>query len=100
MSDTVAQAKAALEKAQKLYADAIAAERANALATTKAAIKQFNFTATELGLKVGKGAKTSRVTPKFANPANPGETWSGRGRKPGWVATFLANGGDLEKTRV
>lgn len=39
------------------------------------------------------------VPPKFCNPDNPQETWTGRGRKPKWVEECLARGmtlADLE----
>lgn len=32
---------------------------------------------------------------KYRNPDNPAQGWSGRGRKPGWVVAWLANGGAL-----
>ena len=54
----------------------------------------------------GKGKATGAVTgkkaevkAKYANPADAAVTWSGRGRKPGWVNDWLAAGknlGDLE----
>ena len=39
-----------------------------------------------------------RVLPKYRNPLNIAETWSGRGKQPGWVLTALKAGktlGDL-----
>lgn len=35
------------------------------------------------------------VLPKFRNPDNPDETWSGRGRQPKWVQAALAGGETL-----
>lgn len=32
---------------------------------------------------------------KYRNPDDPAQGWSGRGRKPGWVVAWLANGGAL-----
>ena len=29
---------------------------------------------------------------KYANPADPSQTWSGRGRKPGWFLAAIAAG--------
>ncbi|MBC6428240.1 MAG: H-NS histone family protein [Cellvibrionales bacterium] len=40
--------------------------------------------------------KTSAVKPKYRNPMNPAETWSGRGRKPKWVVALLESGRRLE----
>jgi DNA-binding protein H-NS len=36
-----------------------------------------------------------KVAPKYRNPDNPGETWTGRGRQPRWVQAALAGGRSL-----
>ena len=38
----------------------------------------------------------SKVAPKYKNPANGSETWTGRGRQPRWVADALTAGKSLE----
>ncbi|HRJ52778.1 MAG TPA: H-NS histone family protein [Candidatus Thiothrix moscowensis] len=40
--------------------------------------------------------KKRAVPAKYRNPADPSQTWSGRGRKPGWVEELIANGGSLD----
>ncbi|GAB3259363.1 H-NS histone family protein [Chitinimonas naiadis] len=47
-----------------------------------------------------RGGKRGPVAAQFKNPANPEQTWSGRGRKPQWVADHLASGGDIDSLRV
>lgn len=42
-------------------------------------------------------SKRSGKPIKYRNPANPAQGWTGHGRKPGWVITFLENGGTLDK---
>jgi DNA-binding protein H-NS len=39
-----------------------------------------------------KGGKGS-VAPKYRNPSNPSETWSGRGRQPVWFAEAIKRRG-------
>lgn len=39
----------------------------------------------------GKPAK-GKSAPKYRNPANGSQTWSGRGRQPGWIKDGLAKG--------
>lgn len=36
--------------------------------------------------------KRSVSAAKYANPANPAETWTGRGRKPRWYEAAIAAG--------
>ena len=45
-----------------------------------------------LGTKPAKGTKAV-VAPKYRNPKNPSETWSGRGRKPRWLTVALTSVG-------
>ena len=40
------------------------------------------------------------VLPKYANPDAPQEVWSGRGRKPRWVANKLSEGLDLKDLSI
>jgi DNA-binding protein H-NS len=45
--------------------------------------------------KAGTGrrsTKGSTVPPKYRNPENPAETWSGRGKHPRWMASAIAGG--------
>jgi DNA-binding protein H-NS len=37
------------------------------------------------------------VLPKYQNPKNPAETWSGRGRQPLWVRQQLRAGKKLDR---
>ncbi len=47
--------------------------------------------------KAGKGPrKGSKVEPKYRNPANAEETWTGRGKQPRWLAAYIAEGRNLE----
>jgi len=44
---------------------------------------------------------TAKVAPKYQNPKNADEKWTGRGRQPKWVAAFLAkNGTKLEQLLI
>lgn len=45
-----------------------------------------------LGGGRGKGSR-GPVAAKYRNPENPSETWSGRGRRPIWLAEKLAKRG-------
>ncbi len=41
----------------------------------------------------GKKGATGAVAPKYRNPSNPSETWSGRGRQPAWFVKALRRRG-------
>src|SRR5206468_7350413 len=40
--------------------------------------------------------RRSPVQPKYRNPDNPSETWSGRGRQPRWLVAQLRAGGRID----
>ena len=41
-----------------------------------------------------------KVKPKFRNPEDPSETWSGRGKQPRWISELLVSGRNLEEFRI
>jgi DNA-binding protein H-NS len=45
----------------------------------------------------GRGGKGRKVAAKYANPDDPSETWTGRGRKPRWLAAKMKEGDKIEK---
>lgn len=93
-----------LKELRKLERDVAAAianyetrTKANALAELEAKARELGFSLAELtGTSVSVKAKRAAARPKFRNPANPSETWSGRGRKPAWFAAALEQGAALE----
>lgn len=59
--------------------------------------------AQELGFSLDEIMDTkagSKGMPKYANPANADQTWTGRGRQPGWVKEALASGKNLEDLAI
>ena len=43
-----------------------------------------------------KGRKLGKVAPKYRNPSNTKETWSGRGLKPRWMTELIKKGKKAE----
>jgi DNA-binding protein H-NS len=41
----------------------------------------------------GKGGKRGAVAPKYRNPEDPSQTWTGRGKRPLWFAAALKRRG-------
>jgi len=50
------------------------------------------------------GAKSKgsgkKVQAQYRNPADKGQTWTGRGRQPKWIAEGLAGGKSLDDFRI
>jgi DNA-binding protein H-NS len=44
--------------------------------------------------------KYPRVYPKYRNPDEPSETWSGRGKQPRWLAVALRTGHTIEEFAI
>jgi len=41
--------------------------------------------------------KVGPVSPKYRNPDDPSETWSGRGKRPRWLTAALSAGRTIEE---
>jgi DNA-binding protein H-NS len=89
-----------LKELKKLDRDVAAAitnydarAKAHALAELDAMAQELGFSLAELtGATVSVKRKRAPATTMYRNPANPAETWSGRGRKPRWFEAALASG--------
>ena len=57
--------------------------------------KATKKTAKTAGAKPAR--KLGKVAPKYRNPANTKETWSGRGKQPRWLAALTAKGKKVEE---
>ena len=78
-------------KALKL---ALEKEKLSALKAAEDAVAAFGFSLADI--TGGAGRKTNGVkslsAPKYRNPDNAGQSWTGRGRQPAWFKAALANG--------
>jgi len=56
----------------------------------------------EFGSVPGKRGprKGTKVAPKYRNPLNPLETWTGRGRQPRWLAAAIKAGKKIADFRI
>jgi DNA-binding protein H-NS len=117
-----------IQKLQREAEAARREELGSAIRDIKRKIAEFNLTAADLGLeaapakgrrgrkavasaevpaaakpgrarKARKAASTGKkVAPKYKGPN--GETWTGRGRQPGWVVAALGAGRTLDEMRI
>ena len=75
-------------------------KKAEALAALEEAARAAGFSLKELlsDERLAKGK--TKAAPKYANPADPTQTWTGRGRKPKWVEELLASGKSLDDAAI
>lgn len=73
-------------------------KRQEAISAVEQAAREYGFKLTDLlgSGKAGRGRKFDAGTAKYANPDNPEQTWSGRGRRPQWISEALESGRTLE----
>ena len=77
--------------------------------TLQTALKEMRAIANKLGvafedviaLHSGKGKNAAtKSAAKYANPDDPAQTWTGRGRKPAWVKTALEAGKSIDDLTI
>ncbi|SLN59691.1 DNA binding protein, nucleoid-associated [Roseivivax jejudonensis] len=92
------------DELQKLKADVDRAlktidqrRKAEAKRAADAAAKEYGFSLDDL---VAEGGKLGKGLPKYKNPDNASQTWTGRGRKPNWVIAALENGKSLDDLKI
>ena len=82
------------------------AEVAGAIKQVKAIVEEYELTADDIFPQRRAPSASTSGTPKVKGVAkyqsriDPNLTWTGRGRKPEWILTFLANGGTLEEMEI
>ena len=115
---TYTQIQAQIQKLQKEAEAVRKRERAETIINIKKAIQAFGLTAEDLGLRSsgksrragkkagakppsGKGRldRRSIVAPKYRDAAT-GETWTGRGKQPKWLAAALKSGKKLDHFKL
>jgi DNA-binding protein H-NS len=78
----------------------VAVELAGKIATEKAVLEERLRRIESAAHVTGLGATRRpypKVLPKYQNPKNPAETWSGRGKQPRWVKVQLLAGKKLDR---
>lgn len=78
-----AQAKAEGYSIAELFGNAAATPRAPRAPAVKKARKSLG-----------------KVAPKYRNPGNSEETWTGRGKQPRWLAAHTSQGRSLEEFKI
>ncbi len=79
-----------------------ALDKQNILNEVRAFAKARGYAIEELLAKDIKVKSTTgnKVKVKYRHPQNPEQEWTGRGRRPKWVESWVANGGALDNLLV
>jgi DNA-binding protein H-NS len=87
-------------------------ERRNALRAAEEAAREHGFSLNDLmplmgstqgrgrGRRTGTASAGPANAPRYRNPENPEQTWSGRGRRPRWVHEAEAAGRSLADMEI
>lgn len=75
-------------------------EKRQALEALRELAEAKGFTLSELLDNAPSQPKKRVVAPKYQNPSNPEETWSGRGRKPKWFEAEIAAGKTVSELEI
>lgn len=74
-------------------------KKKEALAELEESARRLGYSLAEL-TALGGIRKRKPAAPKYANPADATDTWSGRGRKPRWVTAALAAGKSMSDLAI
>ncbi|WP_439655667.1 H-NS family nucleoid-associated regulatory protein [Sulfitobacter marinivivus] len=93
---------------KKALTNAQARDRREARKAAEKAAAEFGFTLNDLNENApakaprAKPAKKAKAAskPKYANPANPADTWTGKGRKPNWFLAEIEKGTDPSSMEI
>ncbi len=75
-------------------------KKSEARAELEARARELGFSLSDLATANSASNKRTSAAPKYANPANPADTWTGRGRKPRWFSEALAGGRNPEDLAI
>jgi DNA-binding protein H-NS len=72
-------------------------KKKEALTAAQKAAQEFGFRLEQVlgGRKAG-----AKVAPRYRNPSNSDQTWTGRGHKPLWVVDLLNSGKSLDDLAI
>lgn len=93
--DELKRLKKDLDKAIANYDDR---RKAEARRDLEEKAREYGFSLSELADV--KTTKRAAVAPKYRNPSNPEQTWSGRGRQPTWFREAIVAGTEPDDLKI
>ena len=97
-----------LEDVKKALVNAQQRDRREALKAAQKAAAEFGYSLDDLNADgtMPKGRKSkgksggTKSAPQYANPADPDQTWTGKGRQPNWYREEVAKGTSPETMKI
>ncbi len=75
-------------------------QRSEAIREMREVGKKYGVTPEELFGGASAAKTTAKGAPKYANPDNPDQTWTGRGRQPQWLKDALKSGKSMDDLAI
>lgn len=107
MLDSTSLNPLSVAELQSLIAEAEAAIAAQLRDQRRSAIAKMRELAASVGIEFEiiekpfpRARRSSPVVPKYRNPANPEQTWSGRGKRPKWLTEAIDSGADMSTMEI
>lgn len=75
-------------------------EREEAKAAAEEVAAKYGFSLSELAGAKGARKKAPAGSAKYANPENPAQTWTGKGRQPAWYKDAINAGTPPEAMEI
>ena len=97
---SIAQLRSLQEQLKKELTQRESRERANAIEQILSIAKSVGATVEELMAGAKLKAPGAEVAPRYRNPADAAQQWTGRGRQPKWVKDWVEAGNDIEGLRI
>lgn len=108
-SMTKKELKKLIKDAQKALSTIDARDKREAKRAAEKAAAKFGFSLNDLTGSSEKPAPAKRgpkkkpktvAKPQYANPSDPTQTWTGKGRRPNWFLVAVDNGTDPESMKI
>lgn len=74
-------------------------KKKEAIAALEEKARDLGFSLSDL-MSAAPSRKRAPAKPKYANPADASQTWTGRGRKPRWVEAALKAGKSMDDLAI
>lgn len=84
-------------KVAKAIVHARERERAEVKQKIESMVQTAGFSVSDFFGSRGRGKSSA---PKYVNPDNRSETWTGRGRKPNWLVNKIGKGAKMEEFAI